>query len=522
MSIKKTFPNIWILIAIMLSLLVSSCSSSSQPLATESLAADHVVGPSEVSTSDDSDLVVVVQDEPSLAWHATGLADIIITSNIYESLITRDANGTLSPALAESWEQMNDNTWRFHLKQRVTFHDGKPFNANSVAWHIEMLSNPDFNGPVINKFSDNQISAQVIDDFTIDIITESQDPILPLRLYWLNISSPDSHNIDSDSQQIIGTGSYKLDVMNPGENIVLVANPDYWGGTPVVNEVTFIWREDPALRLAMVRAGEADIAQSILPGDDTSVQILTTDIPETAFIRMDPNPPLDDIRVRQAICLAIDRDSIVDDIFSGFAKPATQLITPDVMGYNSDIPLWSFDLEQARNLIEQARADGVPVDLELSLVGRTEIYANATKAMEELQLWLTEIGLTVKLEMLDKSTWKEHINTKPVPEERRAITQSSHGNEAGDGIFTLNAYYHSSASKTSFPNTIQDNLISDATYLTGDARQQALADVLAFQHNEIVQDCPIVHIQASWGVSEHVDWEPRFDNLILISTVSVK
>ena len=123
MSIKKTFPNIWILIAIMLSLLVSSCSSSSQPLATESLAADHVVGPSEVSTSDDSDLVVVVQDEPSLAWHATGLADIIITSNIYESLITRDANGTLSPALAESWEQMNDNTWRVNLKQIVTIHD---------------------------------------------------------------------------------------------------------------------------------------------------------------------------------------------------------------------------------------------------------------------------------------------------------------------------------------------------------------------------------------------------------------
>ena len=84
------------------------------------------------------------------------------------------------------------------------------------------------------------------------------------------------------------------------------------------------------------------------------------------------------------------------------------------------------------------------------------------------------------------------------------------------------AYYHSSARKTSFPDSVQDELISTATPLTGEARQQALAQVLAYQHDEIIQDCPMVHLQAVWGVSERVDWEPRFDNLILIKTVSIK
>jgi peptide/nickel transport system substrate-binding protein len=522
MRIRKLNSKILLIIFFTLNLFLSSCSGSSQIAATETLTADQVVDPTEEPTIDEAEIVVVVRDEPSLAWHSTGFADIAITRNSYEPLVTRDAAGVLSPALAESWEQINDNTWRFYLRQGLTFHDGKPFNASSVAWHIEMLSAPDFNGSVINKLSDNQISANVIDDFTIDIITESPDPILPIRLYWLYMSSPDSHDADPDSQNMIGTGPYMLETRNQGESIVLVANPDYWGGTPAVNKVTFIWREDPALRLAMLRANEADIAQSILPGEDTSVQILSADIPETAFIRMDPHPPLDDIRVRQAICMAIDREEFVENSFFGFAKLANQLITPDVLGYNPDIPLWAYDPEGARDLIEQARADGVPVDLELTIIGRTAIYTNATKAMEELQLWLTEIGLNVKLEMLDRSSWKEHINTKPVPEERRTIVQSSHGNEAGDGILTMLAYYHSSARKSSFPDSIQDDLISDATFLTGDNRQQALAKVLAYQHDEIIQDCPMVHLQAVWGVSEQVDWEPRFDNLILVMTVSVK
>jgi len=469
-----------------------------------------------------AEIVVVVREEPeNLAWHDTGVVVIAITRNSYEPLVTRDANGALSPALAETWEQVDDNTWRFHLRQGVTFHDGEPFDANTVAWHINSISALEFAGAVTAQVFEKQLSAEVIDKFTIDISTESPDPMLPRHMYWLFMTSPRAIEADPEFRNMVGTGPYKLEAWNHGESLVLVANPEYWDGEPAIKKVTFIWREDAALRLAMVRAGEADIAQAILPRKDVSIRVLTADIPETPFIRMDPNPPLNDIRVKRAICMAIDREAVVEHIFSGFAKPATQPITPDVTGYNPDIPLWPYDPGQARALIEEARADGVPVDRELTIIGRTGAHTKATKAMEDVQLWLAEIGLNVKLEMLDTSTWRELNLTKPIPKDRRAIFQSSHGNEAGDGIFTMLSYYHSNARKASFPDATMDDLISAATPLTGEARQHALAKAFAYQHDEIVQDCPVVHLQAVWGLSERVDWKPRFDNLILIKTASM-
>jgi peptide/nickel transport system substrate-binding protein len=123
--------------------------------------------------------------------------------------------------------------------------------------------------------------------------------------------------------------------------------------------------------------------------------------------------------------------------------------------------------------------------------------------------------------MLDTPTWRILNLTKPVPKDRCAIFQSSHGNEAGDGIFTMLTYYHSNARKASFPDATQDDLISAATPLIGEARQHALAEAFVYQHDEIVQDCPMVHLQAVWGLSDRVDWTPRFDNLILIKTASM-
>lgn len=470
-----------------------------------------------------AEIVVVVQKEPDdLAWSSCGVTAIAITRNCYEPLVTRSADGALSPALAESWERIDDKTWRFHLRQGVTFHNGEPFHANTVAWHVNKLFAPDLSSAVTAQFFEGRLSAKVVDEFTIDISAESTAPILPRRMYWLFISSPRAVGADPGFKNMVGTGPYKLDAWNHGKSMVLVANPKYWDGEPAVRKATFIWRENAALRLAMVRAGEADIAQAVLPREDESVRILAADIPETPFIRMDPNPPLDDIRVRRAICMAINRKAIIRHVFSGYATPASQLITPDVTGYNSDIPLWPHDIGEARALIDGARADGVPVDLGLTIVGRTGMYANATKAMEELQLSLLEIGLNVKLEMMDTPAWIEAVLTKPVPEGRRVIFQSSHGNEAGDGIMTMNAYYQSNARQNTFPDATMDRLISAAAPLVGEARQHALAKAFAHQHDEIVQDCPMVHLQAMWGLSERVDWTPRFDNLILIKTVSMK
>lgn len=251
---------------------------------------------------------------------------------------------------------------------------------------------------------------------------------------------------------------------------------------------------------------------------------------------IDPNPPLDDLRVRKAICMSMDRDALANELFAGFATPARELVTPDVLGYPADLPIWPYDPEGARALIEEARADGVPVDTEITIYGRTGIYPNATETMEALQLWLTDIGLNAKLQMLEVSAWREVNLDIPVPADRIGLTQSSHGNEAGDAIFTLQAYfgpygaadwypypgYTGGARRPVIDPTLVE-LIDAAIPLTeAEGRAEALAAAFKEHHENVVWSCPMIHIQDLWGISERVDWQPRFDRFILIKEMSLQ
>jgi len=467
-------------------------------------------------------VVVVPEEPPNLDWGYVGLSHLPVTRNTYEALTTRDPQtGELVPELAVSWEQVDPTTWRFKLREGVKFSDGTPFTAEIAAWNINFLSDPANNKHVQPTFA-GKYTAKAVDELTLEVTASEPDPIMPRRLYWAHMGSPKFIEADPDLQKMMGTGPYVLDEWVKGERIVLKANPNYWGGEPAIKKVTFVFRSESSVRAAMVAADEADIAAWLAPQDSGPIRTLGANIPETPFIRMDPYPPLSDIRVRRAICMSMDREAIAQQIFWGYAKPATHLITPDVVGYNPDIPLWPYDPEAARKLIEEARADGVPVDKQLTIIGRKGIYPNATEAMEALQGWLADIGLNAKLQMLETSAWVDAVLAKPQPPDRLGLIQSSHGNEAGDGIFTLQGYYKSGATQNAFEDPKMDELIAKAQPLTGEARQKALAEAFAYQRENVVQDCPMVHIQALWGLSGRIDWTPRPDNLVLVKEVKLK
>ena len=339
------------------------------------------------------------------------------------------------------------------------------------------------------------------------------------------MASPKSLQADTGKtfQNAVGTGPYAVDEWVKGEKIVLKANPDYWGKAPTLQQATFVFRPESTVRAAMIQAGEADLATFLAPQDVGNLRVLASNIPETPFLRMDiPSPPLNDIRVRKAICMAIDRKALAEQIFGGYAKPASQLITPDVTGYNADIPMWPYDPEQAKKLVAEAKADGVPVDLELNLFGRNGIYSNATEAMEAVQAWLTEAGLNPKLTMNDVKAWIEVTLQQPIPEDRRGIIQSSHGNETGDAIFTLGGYFKSDGQQSPVDDPKMDELISKAALLTGDARATALGEALMYEHENVVAACPMVHIQALYGAADGLEWTPRFDQFVFVKDMQLK
>jgi len=147
---------------------------------------------------------------------------------------------------------------------------------------------PELNKHVYANFA-QQYDAKAVDEYTLEVkATQDPDPIMPRRLYWAHMGSPAAIEADPEFQNLVGTGAYLFDEWVKGEKIVLVANPNYWGGEPEIKKVTFVFRSESSVRAAMVQADEADIAAWLAPQDSGPIIALGANIPETPFMRFDP------------------------------------------------------------------------------------------------------------------------------------------------------------------------------------------------------------------------------------------
>src|SRR5690606_649961 len=169
---------------------------------------------------------------------------------------------------------------------------------------------------------------------------------------------------------------------------------DYWGEAPEFAEVEYQWRSEGTVRAAMVTSGEADIALGLSAEDGIGDLGLSYPNNETIALRFSgQTAPLDDIRVRQAINYAIDREGIVSSLFPDGDKVAAQLIPQGIVGFNADLKPWPYDPAKAKALIDEARADGVAVDTTLIMPVRTAQFPKVNELGEVLREQLAVIGL---------------------------------------------------------------------------------------------------------------------------------
>ncbi len=498
-----------------------------QPLPIESTEPPATEAPIETTQPQATvkKLVIVIGEEPPNLDPGEGTIIALNTyRNTYETLVTRDpVTGELAPELALSWEQVDPTTWRFKLREGVLFHDGEPFNAEAAAWMINYLFDPANNKHILGNVPEGT-KARAVDTYTLDVTTPEPFPVLPRALFFANIASPKAIQADTEGafRTMVGTGPYKFKEWVAGEKLVLTRNEDYWGGKPDIEEVEYIWRAESSVRSAMVDAGEAQIAAALDPRDAAAGNIVAISISETPFIRMDlPNPPLSDIRIRKAICLSIDRQNIAEKLFSGYATPATQLIAPDVVGYNPDIPLIPFDQEQAKALVEEAKADGVPVDKKITVYLASSAGEITLQMMIAIVTWANEAGLNLNLELNEPAKHREIARQLPVPPERLAIFWGQHGNEMGDASYTISAYYMPGGIHSTLNDPKFVELYEKARQLSGPERQTALAEVMKYQADNVVATCPIVHIKYIYKLGNGVQWQPRPDHLILAKDVKL-
>ena len=445
----------------------------------------------------------------------------VVKQNIVETLTEIDPkDGSITPRLAVSWEKVDEKTWRFKLRQGVKFHDGAPFNAETAVKAIHRTmdtsvksGNARGTGGLdcetrTKSFGDLRIVGKAVDEYTLEIAANKAVPILPTRMGVVSLSSPNTPN-DKLVLNPVGTGPYKFEKWVPGQEITVKRFDGYWGKKPEAEGARYIWRKESAVRAAMVKVGEADIAPDIAVQDanDPSMDFSYPNS-ETSRMRIDmTRAPLNDRRVRLALNYAIDREAL-KTVLSNDVIPAAQIVVPGISGHNPRLKPYPYDPEKAKKLLAEAKAAGVPVEKELEIVGRINLYPNGTEHMEATMAMLQAVGFNVKLRMLEVAEWLD-ILTKPYAEDRGPVLlQEQHDNNNGDAVFSIfNKFACKGAQSTTCDEKL-DALIAKASALSGEERRKTWEEVIRIIHEENVSDVWMYHMVGYSRVGKRVNFKP--------------
>ncbi len=334
-----------------------------------------------------------------------------VRSQIYETLVYQNEDLELLPGLAVSWEDIDELTWEFKLREDVYFHNGELFTAEDVKFTLDRLKDPETAaaGAFIVGFID---SVEVIDDYTVRIITEY--PFAPMLSHLahsvtgiLNKTAVEEAGDDYGVRVAVGTGPFMFANWSTGSHVDLERYDDYWGDNALVESIRFRAIPETTVRAIEVETGGVDIVYVVDPVDEArleeapDVYLDKHDTFATTYIGFNAQKePYDDVRVRKAINHAIDIDAIVEYVYTGQAVRAGGPISDTVWGANTELEPYAHDHDLARSLLAAA---GYPDGFS------TTIWTNDNplrmQMAEMLQADLSLIGIDVEIQVLEWGTY---------------------------------------------------------------------------------------------------------------------
>ena len=348
-----------------------------------------------------------------------------VNTNIFESLVRLTPDYQVEPLLAESWEFVEPNTFRFILRQGVTFHDGTPFTAEAVKWSMNRIALA--GGGSIGV---DENSTQVIDDFTVEIT-----PIRPNRQLVQQLNHPVNSIVAPNSEPAearIGTGPFREVEYAKEDRYVVEAYDGYWGDKPALSRITFRFIPDATTRLLALQSGEVDLVYEVPKESAGELETLgdftlgTSQVGayEALYVNIHGAEPYDigqDRSVREALAHAIDKDAIVSGVWQGNAEPSQTMIPPAILGPAAGgVQGTTFDPERAKQLLDAA--GWVPGDNGIRTKAGRELkltmivgFPNAEihKPMPEfVQAQLEDIGIALEIvQTPDTATYEARLAT---------------------------------------------------------------------------------------------------------------
>ncbi len=487
-------------------------------------------GAAEEAAVVEQDLVIAIHsDIVSLDPHGSNDSPSSqVRTQIYDTLLYHDEDLQLHAGLAVDWEMIEDTVWEFRLRDGVTFHNGDRFTADAVKANLDRITDPEYGSQ--RAFLYTMISeVRVVDDLTVQIETEY--PFAPLLAHLAHDAGGIAHpgaldEAGFDEVEPIGTGPFSLERWEPGDEIVLRRNDAYWGDLPNVDSVTFQIVPEESTRLAMVERGDAHIADILQPanigraeGSGAMDAHLYESLSLTYVSFNTQTEPFDDVRVRQAITMAMDKESIIEGIVEGAGTPAVGPINELVFGAHpelADLEL-PYDPDRAQELLAEA---GYPDGFE------TTVWTNDNPTRiaiaEVMQHNLAEVGIDVSIEVLE---WGAYLD------------ETAEGNHdmfilgwvtvTGDADYGMYALFHSdnhgAPGNRSFYTQERVDELLDAGRTEGDvdAREELYFEVQEY----LVNDAPFVYLYHPFymlAIGNNIEgYRHRPDNMPVLTDVII-
>lgn len=414
-----------------------------------------------------------------------------VQQSIFESLVqsTPTLDG-VEPELAESWEQVDDVTYVFKLLQGVKFHNGKDFKAEDVKFSFDRIMDDKTGSSRKPDFTPVK-SLEIVDDYTVKFTLNAPYGPFLTKLESLTIL-PNDPAMDI-TQTPIGTGPFTFVEWVTGQNITLKKNPGYRiAGQPYLDEVIFRPIPEPSTRVVELQSGNVDLLNTLPSKDvetlkaDANIAVYAIDgvVRDHIGFNMEKAPFKDNPNLRKAIGWAIDRQTIVDSIMYGLASPAQVAIPTSNWGYDATTEgAFGYDLEKAKEFY--AQADPKPTELTVKV---SPTYPEEIKMAELLQQDLAKIGISLKIEQREWSTWIDEVVSKGDYEVE--IVLISGGSDPDDFFYQ---WHHTGEvfNIWRYSDPEMDKLLEDAR---SSVDQAARKELYAKIQQKLIADAPLVHI----------------------------
>ncbi|MBO1076310.1 ABC transporter substrate-binding protein [Roseomonas marmotae] len=462
-----------------------------------------------------------------------------VTSHFFEGLAQLDSNAQIRPLLAESWKAIEPTVWEYKLRPGVKWHDGRDFTAEDVAFTIERTPNVPNSPGGFGAYVRGVQRIEIVDPLTIRFHTATPYPMLPTDLAQLlvisrHIGQGAATEDYNSGKAAIGTGPYRFGAYTPGSRTSMVRNDGYWGGKPDWAEVDFRVISSAPARAAALISGDVDVIDTVPSSDiprlakESKIELTSIQGLRVIYLSFDrrgdealfatdndgkplARNPFNDLRVRRALSMAINREALAERVMENTAKPAGQWLPPGTYSYNPEVKPLVQNTEGAKKLLAEA---GFPQGFRLTLHTPNDRYPNDAKTAQAVaQMW-TRAGVQTTVEALPWTTYSTRASRGEFGA-RLTGWSSSSGEASSVLVNVIGTYSHEmrfgANNSGRYSNPAMDALTLKAgSTLDDKEREEVLRQAIKLAIDDVAM-VPLHQLVNTWAVRKGLQHSPRMD-----------